>query len=100
MTETAASRLSPGSVSDVSSFPRLDLFRISCFGFRISAAALLVSLLACNTLRAADRGDAIADEPPALLVGLDAYRQWDLWPLQRIGQRTYMRSTYDRRGGN
>jgi len=25
---------------------------------------------------------------------------WDRWPVQRIGARAYMRSTYDRRGGN
>ena len=43
---------------------------------------------------------AAADEPPVIPVGLDAYRMWDRWPQQRIGQRTYMRSTYDRRGGN
>lgn len=41
-----------------------------------------------------------ADEPPVIPVGLDAYRQWDRWPYQRIGERAYMRSTYDRRGGN
>jgi hypothetical protein len=35
-----------------------------------------------------------------LPIGLDAYRHWDAWPLQRIGCRAYMRSTYDRRGGN
>jgi hypothetical protein len=39
-------------------------------------------------------------EPPVLPVGLDAYRQWERWPYQRIGARAYMRSTYDRRGGN
>lgn len=39
-------------------------------------------------------------EPPTIPVGLDAYRQWDRWPYQRIGARAYMRSTYDRRGGN
>ena len=39
-------------------------------------------------------------EPPTLPVGLDAYRQWERWPEQRIGVRAYMRSTYDRRGGN
>ena len=39
-------------------------------------------------------------EPPVIPVGLDAYRQWDRWPYQRIGARAYMRSTYDRRGGN
>src|SRR2546428_6856805 len=40
------------------------------------------------------------DEPPVVAVGLDAYRMWDRWPYQRIGVRAYMRSTYDRRGGN
>ena len=25
---------------------------------------------------------------------------WERWPYQRIGMRTYMRSTYDRAGGN
>src|SRR5215475_15269196 len=43
---------------------------------------------------------ALADEPPTIPVGLDAYRQWDQWPLQRIGCRAYMKSTYDRAGGN
>lgn len=33
-------------------------------------------------------------------VGLDAYRSWEQWPEQRVGMRTYMRSTYDRQGGN
>lgn len=33
-------------------------------------------------------------------VGIDAYRMWDLWPNQRVGMRAYMRSTYDRAGGN
>jgi hypothetical protein len=41
-----------------------------------------------------------AAEPPVVPVGLDAYRKWDRWPQQRIGVRAYMRSTYDRRGGN
>ncbi|HEV2318640.1 MAG TPA: DUF2961 domain-containing protein, partial [Verrucomicrobiae bacterium] len=38
--------------------------------------------------------------PAAIPIGLDAYRQWARWPYQRIGMRAYMRSTYDRRGGN
>lgn len=42
---------------------------------------------------------AAAQEQP-IPVGLDAYRQWDHWPDQRIGMRAYMRSTYDRSGGN
>src|SRR5580765_1693710 len=41
-----------------------------------------------------------AAEPPVIPVGLDAYRHWERWPYQRIGARAYMRSTYDRRGGN
>jgi hypothetical protein len=43
---------------------------------------------------------AWAAEPPDIPVGLDAYRLWERWPYQRIGVRAYMRSTYDRRGGN
>ncbi|HEY1791094.1 MAG TPA: hypothetical protein VGJ73_23295, partial [Verrucomicrobiae bacterium] len=39
-------------------------------------------------------------EPAAIPSGLDAYREWARWPSQRIGMRAYMRSTYDRRGGN
>jgi hypothetical protein len=38
--------------------------------------------------------------PPVVPVGYDAYRMWDHWPDQRIGVRAYMRSTYDRQGGN
>src|SRR2546422_193888 len=43
---------------------------------------------------------AICEEPPVVPVGFDAYRMWDRWAQQRIGVRAYMRSTYDRRGGN
>src|SRR5678815_67827 len=46
------------------------------------------------------RASLVAADPPVIPVGLDAYRQWDRWPYQRIGARAYMRSTYDRRGGN
>ena len=45
-------------------------------------------------------GSTRAAEPPVIPVGLDAYRMWERWPCQRIGARAYMRSTYDRRGGN
>lgn len=41
-----------------------------------------------------------AHDTPVIPVGLDAYRKWDQWPVQRIGVRAYMRSTYDRKGGN
>src|SRR6202166_1907370 len=39
-------------------------------------------------------------QPPVVPAGLDAYRLWERWPYQRIGVRAYMRSTYDRAGGN
>jgi hypothetical protein len=45
-------------------------------------------------------GSRVTGQVPPLPIGLDAYRQWDRWPLLRTGMRTYMRSTYDRRGGN
>jgi hypothetical protein len=45
----------------------------------------------------AETGTAASPEFP---MGLDAYRHWDQWPVQRIGVRAYMRSTYDRKGGN
>ncbi len=52
-------------------------------------------------LLAAAAGACLAQQPPPPLpVGLDAYREWDRWPEQRIGMRSYMRSTYDRAGGN
>jgi hypothetical protein len=38
--------------------------------------------------------------PDPIPIAEDAYLQWDKWPMQRIGVRAYMRSTYDRRGGN
>ncbi|MGH9897988.1 MAG: DUF2961 domain-containing protein [Pyrinomonadaceae bacterium] len=41
-----------------------------------------------------------SQSPPVIPVGLDAYRMWDHLPYQRIGARAYMRSTYDRKGGN
>jgi len=57
----------------------------------------MASALALLVLSAWALGD---DTPPVIPVGLDAYRAWDRWDYQRIGQRAYMRSTYDRRGGN
>ena len=41
-----------------------------------------------------------AAEPPLIPVGADAYAMWDRWAYQRLGERAYMRSTYDRAGGN
>jgi hypothetical protein len=60
---------------------------------RASASKVLLSL----SLGAASLA---AVEPPVIPIGFDSFRQWDRWPYQRIGVRAYMRSTYDRRGGN
>src|SRR6516165_4041902 len=59
---------------------------------RASRIAWSLVLCVCASAR--------AEEPPSIPVGLDAYRQWERWPYQRIGARAYLRSTYDRRGGN
>lgn len=58
---------------------------------RLVPLVLLATLCATNVK---------AVEPPVIPVGLDAYRMWERWPYQRIGARAYMRSTYDRTGGN
>ena len=57
------------------------------------SAALLMAACAAAEFRQ-------SEAPPAVPVGLDAYKMWDRLPLQRIGVRAYMRSTYDRTGGN
>src|ERR1041385_3580171 len=57
---------------------------------RLVAAGLMLMLVSC----------AWAEEPPVIPVGLDAYRMWAQWARHRIGVRAYMRSTYDRSGGN
>ena len=44
-------------------------------------------------------GVGYSQEKP-IPVGYDAYRAWDQWDHQKIGMRAYMRSTYDRNGGN
>jgi hypothetical protein len=63
----------------------------------IASLVLVIGWFNClNTVAAVPTGS----EPPVIPVGLDAYRQWDHWPYQRIGERAYMRSTYDRSGGN
>jgi hypothetical protein len=41
-----------------------------------------------------------SSEPPTIPIGLDAFTQWERWPYLRIGVRSYMRSTFDRTGGN
>src|SRR6476469_7768672 len=63
-------------------------------------AASSLSFFLVSVLSVSSVVQSFADEPPVIPVGADAYRRWEKWPLQRIGARGYMRSTYDRRGGN
>src|SRR5258705_11892784 len=57
------------------------------------AAVAFVLVAAC--------GDNLAPPSvPVIAIGYDAYTSLDALPRIRIGQRAYMRSTYDRSGGN
>ncbi len=73
-------------------------------GFLLSSAAAVAGLKPLNRpnaiLTPLSAGEDISSNQPVIPVGLDAYRLWDRWPYQRIGERAYMRSTYDRYGGN
>jgi len=73
--------------------PEMAVFKI------VAGSAGTLFRLVFSGIVAASAG-VLASEPPVVPVGLDAYRMWDRWPEQRIGVRAYMRSTYDRRGGN
>lgn len=60
-----------------------------------------IGIVALSLLTAGDiAAQAKRVDPPVIPVGTDAYLQWERWPYQRIGARAYMRSTYDRSGGN
>ncbi|HOE96564.1 MAG TPA: DUF2961 domain-containing protein [Candidatus Sumerlaeota bacterium] len=63
--------------------------------FRVFVYALVAAVLAAPIAAVEP-----ASTPPVVPLGLDAYLQWEKWPLQRLGVRSYMRSTYDRSGGN
>jgi hypothetical protein len=66
-------------------------------------AVSLACQLAASRVLAVEQGsgdETLSCTTPVVPVGLDAYRMWDRWPYQRIGVRAYMRSTYDRAGGN
>ncbi|MGD0731227.1 MAG: DUF2961 domain-containing protein [Terracidiphilus sp.] len=67
----------------------------------MNAVFNLRSTVLCFCMALALAGGATAQSHTRPIpVGLDAYRQWERWPEQRIGMRAYMRSTYDRSGGN
>lgn len=58
---------------------------------------LALALVACGTPAAPPTS---VDGIPVIPIGYDAYRHLDALPLIKIGDRAYMRSTYDRSGGN
>ncbi len=66
---------------------------------KINALFLAVLHLCAAAIMTAAEPSPVADLP-VTPIGLDAYRQWERWPYQRIGVRAYLRSTYDRKGGN
>jgi hypothetical protein len=76
-------------VPEAINFAATEWGRGKCMGL-IAIAVLIVTCAA----------PLLAEQPPAIPVGSDAYTMWDRWPYQRIAVRAYMRSTYDRTGGN
>jgi hypothetical protein len=60
----------------------------------------LVVALTCVVAASSAIGVPPADLPPTIPFGADAITQWEQWPYLRIGVRAYMRSTFDRTGGN
>jgi hypothetical protein len=67
----------------------------------VSVVCLLCIVCACaNASDPESRSPPVAAEPPPVPIGLDAFRSWQRLYRPRVGTRTYMRSTYDRAGGN
>jgi hypothetical protein len=63
----------------------------------VAALTLVLFLAAPVRAQEAPTGAAPA---PMIPIGYDAFLQWDRWPYLRLGVRAYMRSTFDRNGGN
>jgi hypothetical protein len=61
---------------------------------------ILLAILAATTTLHPSLATGPSQEPPTIPIGLDAFTQWERWPYLRIGVRSYMRSTFDRTGGN
>ncbi|MBO0721569.1 MAG: hypothetical protein J2P41_12150, partial [Blastocatellia bacterium] len=68
--------------------------------FCLVASFLVTLVIARGTDSPLSAGLAAPQQPPVIPIGLDSYLMWERWPYQRIGARAYMRSTYDRSGGN
>lgn len=63
-----------------------------------SFALILIAFLFARLSTAEDL--LPSQRPPQIPFGVDAFTQWERWPYLRIGTRCFMRSTFDRRGGN
>src|SRR4051794_19376198 len=70
------------------------------FGFCFVTACALFGVASFCSVGLAESPDSLAVEPPTIPIGIDAITQWQRWPYLRIGVRAYMRSTFDRTGGN
>src|SRR3954451_5213463 len=69
-------------------------------GSRRRNAGLSLVLFLLAAYACAQEATRPSPRPPAIPFGLDALMQWEHWPYLRIGVRCYMRSTFDRSGGN
>jgi hypothetical protein len=66
-------------------------------GAAVRAAAALLSAAGAA---AAQGLEPDAAEPAPVPIGWDAFTQWERWPQIRLGVRAFMKSTFDRTGGN
>ena len=68
--------------------------------FSISLRLLVALPLVASVVSTVQAEQSPATQPPQIPFGIDAFTQWQKWPYLRVGVRCYMRSTFDRRGGN
>lgn len=67
---------------------------------KIIVGALITALFWTDASGQQGDDTNVAGSLQKIPIAFDAYKMWDKWPQQRIGARAYMRSTYDRTGGN
>jgi len=67
---------------------------------RFSLLSICLCIAGLTTRSLADDDAATTHDVPVVPVADEAYLMWDRLPYHRIGVRAYMRSTYDRTGGN
>ncbi|MEJ7646477.1 MAG: DUF2961 domain-containing protein [Chryseolinea sp.] len=85
---------------DSSTFISLTVVIILICNLAFSRKARLITISCLLISLQGFAQDKKINKIPIIPVGWDAYLNWDQWPLQRIGNRAYMRSTHDRSGGN